>query len=172
VVIMEQIFLLTVFLGSVYCTIVSYSYPVIAGYLPRFILFILMPLILLRMILLMIKNKRSSKESVVESTKSATLEKPTKRADSSSGFDTKMSRISFNKNLIIGFAMVLAFVLAIQVLGFYVSVVLIVFFGPQFLGLKQFKPRLFSTVSIVFFIYLIFGILLHSEFPKGLIGLM
>ncbi|TFJ93262.1 tripartite tricarboxylate transporter TctB family protein [Lentibacillus salicampi] len=66
-------------------------------------------------------------------------------------------------------AMVLAYILLLEVLGFVIVTVLFVFFCSWFLGYKKFKVN--ATVSILFpvILYYIFNYLLQIRLPAGIL---
>jgi putative tricarboxylic transport membrane protein len=121
------------------------GYPTIAANLPRIFLYITVVLSVIRIYVILKRNK---------------LAFPT------------LKKFAINKKIAVVMGGTLVFIILIQLIGFYISVALTVFGLSIVLGYKRYFINTLSTLATLSFIYLVFQVMLHFDFPKGLLGLL
>lgn len=121
------------------------TYPSIAANLPRIFLILTVVLSAVRVFIILKQNKLS--------------------------FPT-LKKFSINKKLVAVFGGLFIFIILIQLIGFYISVMLTVFGLSFVLGYRRYWVNALATLATLGFIYLVFQVMLHFDFPKGLLGLL
>lgn len=134
---------------------VSYPYPYNSAYFPRFIIILLG---FLGAIMLVKELKKGKPAPQIK--KTAT---PESRAGISSW------RQSAPYKVILMAASSIVYLILIDNVGFFVTTLFYLLVMVRLLGVRSFRTNAISTVVVVFFIYLIFGMFLKVPFPEGLL---
>ena len=83
--------------------------------------------------------------------------------------DAQPLEVKTLQNPLISFAMIVAYVALINVLGFYSATVLFLIVFMRYMNIRSIKTIALTEVVLVGFIYLLFSVALNVRLPQGLL---
>ena len=83
--------------------------------------------------------------------------------------DAQPLEVKTLQNPVISFAMIVAYVALINVLGFYSATVLFLIVFMRYMNIRSIKTIALTEVVLVGFIYLLFSVALNVRLPQGLL---